>query len=75
LVGNELAISGELKEKERNGVMRRSTRHTGRFDYRVALPEPVEAAKVEASLHDGVLTVRAPKTAPPQRHKIELKAG
>jgi hypothetical protein len=45
LVGNELAISGELKEKERTGVVRRRTRRTGRFDYRVALPEQVDPSR------------------------------
>src|SRR5918912_2900300 len=35
LVGNELAITGELKDRERTGVLRRRTRRTGRFEYRV----------------------------------------
>src|SRR5215211_7327966 len=56
LVGNELAISGELKEKERAGIVRRRTRRTGRFDYRVTVPEQVDAEQMDASLADGVLT-------------------
>ena len=35
---SELAISGELKERERKGILRRRTRRTGQFDYRVTLP-------------------------------------
>jgi HSP20 family protein len=75
LVGNELEIGGELQEKERTGVMRRRTRRTGRFDYRVTLPEQVEADKIEASLADGVLTVRVPKSERAQRKKIQVKSS
>ena len=35
---SEVAISGELKERERKGILRRRTRRTGQFDYRVTLP-------------------------------------
>ena len=73
LVGNELAITGEVREKERTGVVRRRTRHTGRFDYRITLPEQVEAEQIEASLAEGVLTVRVPKSERAQRKKIAVK--
>ena len=75
LVGNELAISGELKEKERTGVVRRRTRRTGRFDYRVTLPEQVDAEQIEASHAEGVLTVRVPKSERAQRKKIAIKGS
>jgi HSP20 family protein len=74
LVGDELTITGEIKERERRGILRRQTRRTGRFDYRVTLPERVDGDKVEASLADGVLTVRVPKSERAQRRKIEIKA-
>src|SRR5207302_973265 len=74
LVGNELAISGELKEREHKGVIRRRTRRVGRFDYRVGLPEQVDADKVEAKLSDGVLTVRVPKSQQAQRRRVEIKS-
>jgi HSP20 family protein len=35
---SELVITGEIKEKERKGILRRRTRRTGRFEYRVTLP-------------------------------------
>lgn len=70
-----LEIGGELQEKERTGVMRRRTRRTGRFDCRVTLPEQVEADKIEASLADGVLTVRVPKSERAQRKKIQVKGS
>lgn len=74
LVGNELAISGEVKEKEREGVLRRKTRRIGRFEYRVRLPDQVDPERVDANLTDGVLTVRVPKSEKAQRRRIEVKA-
>jgi HSP20 family protein len=74
LVGRELMISGEIKEKERTGVLRRRTRRTGRFEYRVVLPADVSSEKVDARLDDGVLTVRIPKAEKQQRRKIEVKS-
>ncbi len=74
IVGNELMITGELKERERKGIVRRSTRRTGRFEYRVALPEHVDGDNVEAKLTDGVLTLRVPKSERAQRRKVEITA-
>ncbi|MER5519578.1 Hsp20/alpha crystallin family protein [Streptomyces sp. NPDC002763] len=34
----ELRISGECKEREREGVLRRTTRRAGRFEYQTLLP-------------------------------------
>jgi HSP20 family protein len=73
LVGNELMITGEIKEKERKGTVRRQSRRTGRFDYRVSLPAHVDPEKVEAKLTDGVLEVRVPKSERAQRRRIEIK--
>jgi len=75
LVGSELAISGELTEKERQGLFRHRTRRTGQFSYQVTLPRDVDADKIEASLADGVLTVRVPKSeaAKPRRIAISGK--
>jgi HSP20 family protein len=74
LVGNELAITGEAKQRERKGALRRQTRRTGRFEYRVGLPEHVDPEKVEANLKEGVLSVRVPKSERAQRRKIEVKS-
>jgi HSP20 family protein len=74
LVGNELTITGEVKERRREGAVRRQTRRTGRFDYRVTLPDHVDAGRIEANLTDGVLTVRAPKSERAQRRRIEVKS-
>ncbi|MDQ4011279.1 MAG: Hsp20/alpha crystallin family protein [Actinomycetota bacterium] len=60
--GGELAVTGEVKERERVELLRTRTRPVGRFDYRVILPTDVEQGQVAASLSDGVLTVRVPKS-------------
>jgi HSP20 family protein len=74
LVGSELAITGEIKEKKRQGVLRRRTRRVGRFEFRVTLPDQVDPENIEANLSDGVLTVRVPKAERAQRRRIEVKA-
>ena len=74
VAGNELSIRGEIQEKERKGALRRRTRRTGRFEYRVRLPEQVDSSKIEASLEQGVLTLRVPKSERQQRQKIEIKS-
>jgi HSP20 family protein len=73
--GSELSISGEIKERERKGILRRRTRRTGRFDYRVTLPGDADSDKVDAELHDGVLTVSVPKSERAKPHRIEVKSG
>jgi len=69
----ELAIHGEVKEKERAGILRRRTRRTGQFDYRVALPGELDADAVEATMSDGVLRVRLPKPARSMPRRIQVR--
>jgi HSP20 family protein len=73
--GNELTISGETKEREREGVTRRRMRRVGKFEFRVTLPSEVNPEGVEAKLNDGVLTVRIPKAAGAKRRRIEVKSA
>jgi HSP20 family protein len=72
---SELAIWGELKEREREGVLRRRTRRVGQFDYRVTLPGEADPDRIEARLDDGVLTVRVPKPEQARPRRIEVKAA
>ncbi|HEV7529067.1 MAG TPA: Hsp20/alpha crystallin family protein [Solirubrobacteraceae bacterium] len=72
---SELIITGEIKEKERQGVLRRRARRTGEFEYRVTLPGKADAEGIEANLHDGVLTVRVPKSEAERPRRIEVKAA
>jgi HSP20 family protein len=70
---NEVRISGEIKEKERTGVLRRRTRRTGQFQYVVALPSQVDPDQVDAELNNGVLTVRLGKSAKSQPRQISVR--
>jgi HSP20 family protein len=44
--GRRLTVSGERKEKERAGILRRRTRSVGRFHYEVVLPGEVDEGAV-----------------------------
>jgi HSP20 family protein len=72
---NELRISGEYRQRERTGVLRRQTRRIGQFEYVVALPGELDADKVDATLSDGVLTVRVGKAVASQPRRIEVKGS
>ncbi|MFK4098506.1 Hsp20/alpha crystallin family protein [Streptomyces sp. NPDC019531] len=75
--GQELVVTGEIKEKERKGVLRRSTRRTGSFEYRLQLPGEVDTDKITAEMKDGVLTVAVPKAevAKPRHIEINERGG
>lgn len=70
---NELAITGEIREGERKGRLRRRTRRLGEFEYRITLPDEVDAEKIDATLEDGVLTVRVPKSERAKPRRIEIR--
>jgi HSP20 family protein len=72
---NELRITGEIKERERTGIVRRRSRRVGQFEHVVALPGEVDPDRVDASLSDGVLTVRVGKASGSQPRRIEIKSG
>ena len=75
LVDNQLVISGEVKERERTGILRRRARRTGRFEYRVSLLGEFDADRIEANLAEGVLTVRVPKGERAKRRRIEVQTS
>ncbi len=70
----ELTVSGEVKEKERSGILRRRTRRVGQFHYAVTLPGDVDADNVTAQLTDGVLTVRVPKAQQAEPRRIAISS-
>jgi HSP20 family protein len=73
LDGRRLTVSGERKEKERVGILRRRTRTMGRFIFDIQLPAEVDASNISAILHDGVLTVRVPRATTAQPRHVEIK--
>jgi HSP20 family protein len=72
---DELTIRGEVKERERVGMLRRRTRRTGQFDYRVRVPGDLDENAIEAKLDDGVLTVRVPKGERTRPRRIQVTTG
>ncbi len=68
----QLTVSGEVKEKERAGVLRRRTRRVGRFQYSVTLPADVGGDDVSARRVDRVLTVRVPKSEQAKPRRIAI---
>jgi HSP20 family protein len=74
LRGSELAISGEIKEREREGILRRRTRKTGEFDYHITLPGDADPHQIEAKLHEGILSVRIAKPEQERPRRIDVKA-
>ena len=75
LTNNVLSIHGELKERERVGVLRHRTRRTGEFDYRMTLPGDADPEQVTATLADGVLRVEVAKTEAARPRRIEITRG
>jgi HSP20 family protein len=70
---NRLRVSGELKQKEHAGVMRRQNRRIGQFDHMIALPGEMDPDQVRATLHDGVLTIQLGKASRTVPHKVEIR--
>lgn len=73
--GRTLTVSGrrdfEKEEKAEDYFWRE--REEGRFVRTVQLPAPVNAAKVDATVTDGVMTIRLPKAAPAVANRIPVK--
>ncbi len=74
LQGGELVITGEIPEDsgQEGGRRHRSTRRSGRFEFRAYLPGDVNPEGVTGQLSDGVLTVTVPKSEAAKPHKIEI---
>ena len=70
--GRTVVISGERKEKKREGVLRQRRRVTGSFRYEVTLPAAFDADAIEAHLEDGELTVTVPKQSHEKPHKVKI---
>lgn len=75
ITGDNLTISGERKiltEGEQTKYHRRE-REAGKFSRVIALPSQIDAAKVEATTKDGVLTIRLPKSEAARPKQITVK--
>src|ERR1700730_5762224 len=61
LNGNELVVTGEVKERKREGLFRRRTRRVGEVEVRGTLPGLLGGRDLGASLGHGLLTLYVPK--------------
>ena len=71
-----LTIDGEYTELEKDGYeIHMSELPVGKFSRSIEFNNPVNAEKIEASLKDGILTLRVPKAeeAKPKTIKISSK--
>ncbi|HUA11261.1 MAG TPA: Hsp20/alpha crystallin family protein [Solirubrobacteraceae bacterium] len=69
-----LTVSGqheERKEEKDKHFLRRERRY-GSFSRSMALPPGVEAKKIKAKTHDGVVEVTIPLPKEPKKEKIEI---
>lgn len=75
-VGNELTLKGrrQAPADERVAYHRRE-RGTGEFSRVIMLPVDVDPDRVEASLKDGVLSIRLPKAEAAKPRRIALKTS
>jgi len=72
--GSELTIQGRRTvQAEEQVVYHRQERGNDEFSRTLTLPREVESAGVQASLTDGVLLLRLPRSADARPRKIEVK--
>ena len=73
----QLSISGELKaESEEEGkTYHRVERRYGEFRRVISVPDTVDAEKIKAEFHDGLLSVSLPKSEKEKPKRIEVKGS
>lgn len=73
VTGNELRLGGERKIAEADGASwYRRERSQGRFARTLTLSWEIDADKVEATLKEGVLTVKLPKRESCKPRKVKV---
>lgn len=70
--GRRVSVTGTKVVKEREGVLRRSTRASVSFAHEAVLPVAVDASRTTASLTDGVLVMAMPKVAESKATRVEI---
>jgi HSP20 family protein len=80
LENDVLSVHGERPfpyrtEGGQQQAVRRVERGFGRFERSLRVPRGLDPGAVEASLSDGVLSLRIPKPESLKPHRIEIKAG
>jgi len=73
ITDGRLVVSGERKETERTGFLRKRGRSYGRFVYQIGFADEVDEDNIEATMEDGVLRLRVPKRTSSQSRHIDVK--
>jgi len=78
VLGETVAIRGEIKDEQMDehaarGYLLRERRY-GKFSRNLNFPVELDGAKAEASVENGVLTVRVPKAETAKPKMIKVKA-
>jgi HSP20 family protein len=69
----ELCVNGEVREQEEGSNALRL--RVGQFHYHTSLPSDVDPDNVEASMDEGILTLRIPKAHQGQARHINITNG
>lgn len=75
LEDNILTIQGQRNLARPNGRVLLEEYESGHYLRRFNVAETIDQEHIEASLSEGVLTVRLPKILPAQPKKIEVRLG
>jgi HSP20 family protein len=76
VVGNQLSLKVERPDLKQQGVTyHRRERPVGSFTRVLRLPAEVDADRVEAELHDGVLTINLPKAESAKPRRIAVTSA
>ncbi len=75
--GNVLTISGEVKPVEHQGdhTYHVRERRYGRFSRQVTLPAGIQGDRIQATLDNGILTLRVPKAEELKPRRILITSG
>jgi HSP20 family protein len=68
-----VTVNGEVRKEEEDSNALHP--RTGRFRYHASLPSDVDGDNVEASMDEGVLTLRVLKAKRGQGHRIKITDG
>lgn len=77
LENNILTIRGEKRQEQdgKSGQVHRYERSYGSFERSFALPNSVDAEKIQASYQDGLLNVVLPRAEKAKPREIQVKVG
>jgi HSP20 family protein len=74
--GAEVVLRGERKPEvpAAESTLHKRERWSGKFERRLEFPVEIDAAKAEATMRDGVLTLSLPKSPAAAARKISIKS-